>query len=300
MKKAIGIDIGATLVRIAFVDEAGHLDGLVCEKTIRNDVAIFLLQIEHLIDNMLAINKEVIGIGIGIPGPVAPHSGYIATLPNIGIGDFDILDYLKHKFDLPITIINDANAAAFGEAHLGAGKGYRIVQYVTLSTGIGGGLIFDGKIYAGINGYAQEVGNTIIDRGQPKPNKTFNRGAFESWCSGSSLMRMAREKGFDPQDAGDVFKEPRCSDIIKTWIDHLAIALGNIVNMYEPQVIILGGGVMKSSDLFFDELKGRVKQYIYPGARKFLLIKKAMLDQYSGLIGAGLLPYYTDIFAFID
>jgi glucokinase len=291
MRYTIGIDIGATQLRGAIVSKDAEIVFSTSVKTIRGNLKALLDQVIELIGVLLSKNYGVEGIGIGIPGPVEPGTGYVHVLQNIGGDHFDIKTPLEEKFHLPVYVNNDANLAAYGEAMVGAGRGYRVVQYITLSTGIGGGLVIEGKLYTGQHGFAQEIGNMIIDHGQPRPNPTMNEGSFESWCSGSSLVRMATDEGLQVQDAGDVLKSPECTSIITTWLDHLGMAIANLVNLYEPDVIILGGGIMKSASLFFERILPEVLKYTFSGIHNNLLIKPASLGQFSGLVGAGIFAF---------
>ncbi len=289
MKYAIGIDIGATNTRIAIVDDQGTVVWKKTVPTVKNDLNGLVTQNSNLINEALEIDKEIIEIGIGIPGPVTPKIGFVHVLPNIGMGNFDIAKILHRRFNLPITVMNDANAAAYGEAICGAGKGYRVVQYITLSTGIGGGLVIGGKVYTGKHGFAQEIGNMIIDPSIDKPNTSMNKGSFESWCSGSSLVRMAKNKGFAPKHAGDVFANPACEDIINEWVNHMGMAISNMITLYEPDVFVIGGGLIKSSHYFFDKIIEATKPYTHDGIKPHIIIKMASLGQDSGVIGAGIM-----------
>jgi glucokinase len=291
MRYTIGIDIGATQLRGAIVSKDAEIVFSTSVKTIRGNLQALLDQVIELITILLDKKYPIEGIGIGIPGPVKPGTGFVYLLQNIGGANFDIKSPLEEKFHLPVYVNNDANLAAYGEAMVGAGRGYRVVQYITLSTGIGGGLVIDGKIYTGQHGFAQEIGNMIIDRGQPRPNPTMNEGSFESWCSGSSLVRMATAADHQLKDAGDVFKSPEYASIITVWLDHLGMAIANLVNLYEPDIIILGGGLMKSAPLFFERILPEVLKYTFAGIHNNLLIKPASLGQFSGLVGAGVFAF---------
>ncbi|MFA5235596.1 MAG: ROK family protein [Bacilli bacterium] len=291
MKYTIGLDIGATQLRGAIISEAAEVLFPTSTKTIRGNPEALLDQVIDLVSTLLGKNYPIEGIGIGIPGPVKPGTGFVYVLQNIGISDFDIKTPLKERFKLPVFVDNDANVAAYGEAMAGAGKGYQVVQYITLSTGIGGGLVIDGKIYTGQHGFAQEIGNMIIDSGQPRPNPSMNEGSFESWCSGSSLVRMARESGFQASNAGDVFSNHECAPIVDVWLNHLGMAIANLININEPDIIILGGGLMKSSTQFFHRILPEVLKHTLSGLQKYLLIKSALLGQNSGLVGAGIIAF---------
>jgi glucokinase len=292
VKYSLGVDIGGSFVRVAIVDEMGAIHYQQAEPTIKQDKLKLLAQLKAMIQVAIDMPFDIVGIGIGISGPVTPNIGYVHALPNIGVEDLDVRQYLAEFFSVPIYVVNDANAAGLAEALLGAGRGHRVVQYVTLSTGIGGGLIINGKIWTGTHGFAQEIGNMIIKPGRPSPNSQMNPDSFESWCSGASLVKIANEKGISVLTTKDVFDNPICAPIVDEWIDHLGIALSNLYNILEPDVIVLGGGIMKSSARFFNRILPSVTRYVYKQTTKHVLIKQAELGQNSGLIGAALLSFH--------
>ena len=292
MKKAIGIDIGGTYLRAAIVDEQGKIFWQQTQATIKNDKQALLDQIVTIIKQALPFYSDVCGIGIGISGPVTPNSGYVHVLPNVGVANFDIVEHLSSYCALPVYVVNDANAAGLAEAILGEGKGHRVVQYVTLSTGVGGGLIIDGKIWTGTHGFAQEIGNMIIAPGQDAPNQSLNEGSFESWCSGVGLIKIAHQNGKVVNTTKEVFERPDCAFIIEEWLQHLGIALSNLINIIEPDIIVLGGGIMKSSKYFFDRLTPIVKAHVYRQLAPNIQIKPSKLGQDAGLIGAALLALH--------
>jgi len=289
MRKALALDIGGTNTRVAIVDEEGNVSSRLSIPTKRNDKQGLINDILSLIDDTINQHgQEISGIGIGISGPVNPVTGHIYDLPNVGISDLDIKFIIENRYGLPTSIINDANAAGYAEAMIGAGKGYRVVQYVTLSTGIGGGLVYERKLVIGTHGFAQEIGNMVIDPRRKSPNQSMNAGSLEAWCSGRSVVEMANELGFTVTQASDIFTDQRFALLVRDWLRHLGMALGNIVNLYEPDIIVLGGGLMKSAYRYMDQILEHTKPYVYKALRKMVLIVRAKFDQDSGLIGSGL------------
>jgi len=290
---SLGIDIGATYVRLGILSKDGTLVAHIKENvTDQRTPEGLVSQLVSLYRRLPLKDYPIMGIGVGIPGPVKPETGYVYVLPNLRIEAFDIAQALEAHLHLPVQVTNDANAAAFGEALLGAGKGYKVVQYVTLSTGIGGGLVMEGKLVTGRYGFAQEIGNMMLSPKGPRPNPTMNPGCWEAYCSGTALVRQARDEGYPVAHAGEVFANPALKGIIATWLDYMAIALANMATLYEPDVFVLGGGVMQSQAFFLEALKTKVNDYLLPGLKGNLLILPARLNQDAGLIGAGLLPFY--------
>lgn len=293
MAYSIGIDIGGTYVRLGLIASDGKIISQIKEKVTDERTPQGLVSQLVTLFHFLPLNDvSILGVGVGIPGPVKPQSGYVYVLPNLRIEPFDIAKALEAQLHLPIQVTNDANAAAFGEAMLGAGKGYRVVQYVTISTGVGGGLVMDGKLITGRYGFAQEVGNMILSSKGVRPNPAMNPGCWEAFCSGTALVREAKALGIDVAHAGEVFANPTLKSIVDEWVDHMAIALSNMATLYEPDVFVLGGGVMQSSRYFLDALRTKVDDYLLPGLKGHVLILPALLNQDAGLVGAGLLPFY--------
>jgi predicted NBD/HSP70 family sugar kinase len=292
-KLTIGVDVGATNIRCGVVTEYGKIIETLTDQTSSiSDGSGLLNQTTTMIVRLIKKYPEIHSIGIAMPGPVNPKTKIVYVLPNLLIGTIDIVSHIKKTIDLPVYITNDANAAALSEALIGAGKGYRVVQYITLSTGIGGGLIINNEIYTGTHGFAQEIGNMIIGPKNQRPNPTMNPGSFEYYCSGTSLIMQAKESGVNVTHAGEVFKHPNCQAIVNRWLNYLAIAIGNIITLYEPDIFVLGGGIMKSHQYFLHRLQNIINEHIFNDLKNKIIIVKAHNDQTAGIIGAGLLPYH--------
>ena len=298
MKYAIGIDVGGTNIRIAVVDEEGKLYHVIKERTKANSIDLLKEQILSLIQRVLKDNVfSICGIGIGVPGPVKP-AGTVIYMPNLNICDsFNLRTMIQKEVDLPVFVGNDANVAGLAEATVGSGKGYNVVQYITLSTGIGGGLVIANKMITGANGLAQEIGSTVIKNGGQypyafKPNGKPN-GCIEGEASGTALTLKAKKLGLDCSNAGDIFtlaenKNAIAIQIKKEFIMDIAAFIGNIVAYMEPDVFVLGGGIMKSKEFFFDELITKVDEYVYETLRGNVKIVCAKYDQDCGIIGAAM------------
>ncbi len=205
------------------------------------------------------------GIGIGAPGPLDPYKGVIIHTPNLGFKNFPLKAKLAKKFGIPVVVDNDVNVGTYGEYHFGAGKGYRHVIGVFPGTGIGGGLVLDGKLYRGSNGSAGEVGHIIVQPNGPLCG-CGQRGCIEAIASKTSLAKEAValvSRGRAPiiaEGAGTDLKEVRSGilgrafesgdkDIRKVVLyaaEYLGICLANLVNILNPEVIVLGGGVVEA------------------------------------------------------
>lgn len=295
MRKFIGVDLGGTNVRVAVVTEFGDiLEDVKAPSLSDQGPEIVLNNIIEMIDS-LKLKEGVEGVGVGIPGPVDTENGYVTLATNIkDFAYFPVVKYLSERLNLPVYMDNDANVAGLAEALVGAGKGKRIVYYVTHSTGIGGALVVNGQVVSGNFGYAGEIANIVIDPSRPKINH-LNPGAVENWASGDALIRIGKEKiSEDITSAGDIFalyqnEDPIATEIINNMVVDFASVLSAIAHVVEPHVFVIGGGVSKSANLYLNRVIEVYNTLVHPGMRntKFELAK---LDE-PGVVGAAMLCY---------
>lgn len=294
MKTYIGIDLGGTNVRVAKVTADGQILSEVKSPSYALEgpekVMANLISCIHKIENW----KECSGIGVGVPGPVDTLRGEMIMATNLpGFVRYPIAQTLQTEFGLPTYVDNDANVAGLAEALVGAGKGQPVIYYLTHSTGIGGALVVDGKVVSGKNGHAGEVGNIIIDRHRQKYNH-LNVGAIENEASGTALIRIGRERlNPDIKSAGEVFAAAKAGnaialDIIDKMAYDFAAMCSAIAHTVDPYMFVIGGGVTKSRDLYFDKMVGYFKSMVHTGMQT-IEFAIAELDE-PGLIGAAMLP----------
>ena len=293
MNYAIGIDVGGTNIRIAVVDENGNLYDVIKESTKAHDIESLKLQILDLISKVDLSKYNIKGIGIGVPGPVKPD-GTVIYIPNLNIStSFNLKQMIEEKTNLPTFVGNDANVAGLAEAFVGNGKGYDVVQYITMSTGIGGGLVMNKKMIIGKNGLAQEIGSMIVKNGGRAPSIYKAKGCIEGEASGTMLTVKANEEGLNASNAGDVFLlasqgNKKALEIKEEFISNVAAFIGSIVAYMEPDIFVLGGGLMKSKEFFMDELIKKVDDYVYESLKGNVKIVPAKYDQDCGIIGAAM------------
>ncbi len=290
MKFYIGIDLGGTNIRAAKVLEDGSLI------EINSCPTEALKGREHVLESIINLIKSLkdydkaLGIGIGAPGPIVDDTMMMST-NLVGFKNFPLGKYLREEFNLPCFVENDANCAGLAESYAGAGKGSKIVYYLTHSTGIGGALVIDGKLIAGKNGYAGEIGNMIIDRNGTTHN-ALNKGALENIASGLALNRKLKAKYNLDWTAKDLFDNYQNNDsiaktVVEEMVDDLAVAMANIAHVIDPDVFVIGGGVSKAKDYYFDSLENKLRSYVHEGMRS-ISIKPASIKE-PGVIGAAML-----------
>lgn len=299
MRYSLGVDLGGTNIRIAVVDENGTIHQVIKEPTRRGGIEAIFQQIVDLYQRIFKEDYDLVGLGIGAPGPVDAN-GTVQFLANLDIDQpFNFQEHLKDKIPLPIFTGNDANVGGLAEAIVGSGKGYPVVQYITLSTGIGGGLIIHKKMITGHYGFAQEIGSMIIKIHGRQPTKFKPHGCIEGEASGTELTKKGIEAGLPVQNAGDVFllaeqKNPIALQLKEDFIENIAAFIGSIVAYMEPDIFVIGGGMMKSSQCFFKDIQKRVNDYVPNALKGKINIVPATYDQDCGIIGAAMLCFHQD------
>jgi glucokinase len=304
-KYVIGIDLGGTKINGAISDLEGNIlsQYIVPSNAFEGEQAVLSRIFEVITKVMSKIKKtaqEVKAIGIGSPGPLDAKLGIIITTPNLPFKDFQLVNPIAESFNIPVYLDNDANVAAIGEYMLGAGKGTNNMVYITVSTGIGGGAILDGKIYRGSTSNALEIGHTTILPDGPKCN-CGNYGCIEVLASGTAIARQAKEaikKGvkttldkYDKVTAYEVYLEAEKGDeisktILDTSFNYLGIAVSNIITSFDPEVVVIGGGVSQVGEPLFDKVKQVVNKRCFKAMSENCKIVPAALGTNAGVIGA--------------
>ena len=292
MNYFIGVDIGGTNIRACVIDEGNNI---VDKFKIKNEVSEGPTK---NIDNLYnEINKRwhsynIKSLGVACPGPLDLKNGIIINPPNlIGWENFQIRDYMREKFNLPVIVNNDANVAGYGEAMVGVAKECESVYYITLSTGVGGGFIYKNEIINGFNNVAAEINNMIINEDTYSHNG-LNKGGLEGQCSGTNISRLANSKLDQQISTKDVFDRAHlgdkiCKDVIDKWVLNISKAISNIIVTVDPEVIVLGGSVILNNAKYLDNIVESVKKLVFKGVN--IDIRLAELGDDAGLIGCGVL-----------
>jgi len=293
MKIVIGLDIGATNLKAVLVNSQGKILIFSKIKTEAESGGKKVVQnIKNLIILLLNQAKtkkiSVRAIGVGSPGPINFVKGEIISPPNLpGWHDLPLKKILKKEFNLPIFLDNDANCALLAEKWLGAAKKFNSVLLLTLGSGIGGAFIKKNHLYRGKNGQGAEFGHLKI---HPKGKKCNcgSRGCLEAYASATALRKMALETDLKITEVKDIFilarqNNPKAKEILREMIADLALALKILTKTFQPEAIILGGGMMESADLILPQLEAEMKKN--RGNSKITILK-AELGEKSGVIGA--------------
>ena len=305
----IGIDLGGTNLRTGLVDRNGKIHHRLSIKTENNaDPQTISNQIFYLIDEIINVGAglkpappNIIGVGLGSPGLVDKKGETILFSPNLPLWrNIPIKRMVSERFSVPCVLENDANAAAWGEKWVGAGKEADSLVMLTLGTGIGGGIVINNKLWRGVNNVAAEIGHMVIQMDGPKCS-CGNYGCIEAYASATALVRRFKEllKSGMPsslKDAGDVtakmindaaFQGDKASlDIIKETGHYLGVALVNIMHVLNPEVIVLTGGMIGSGDLLMNPIKQVIKEKAFEASAKETKIVFSQLGNDAGIIGA--------------
>ena len=305
-KYVVGVDLGGTKIYTALVDLEGNI---IKEKTVETlahegeqaVVGRIVDTINYVIDGT---DKNLIkSIGIGSPGPLDVKNGIIIENSNLPFKNFEIVKTIKETFDLPTHLDNDANVATLGEFMFGAGKGTENMVFITASTGIGGGAVLNGKLFRGSTGNALEVGHMTVATEGPRCG-CGNLGCAEALGSGTAIGKRAKEavlsnavtslKNYENVTAKEVFKEAANGDrvaknILNTSLTYLGIAVANTITNFDPEKVVVGGGVVNGGDIVIETIRNVVEERCMAAFVENCTIEKAILGGKAGVLGAAAL-----------
>ena len=308
-RRVIAIDLGGTKMLAGVVDS----EGVVIRRTVRptnvSGENELLGELEAAVAELVDEGAEA--IGVGIPSTIDQRAGRAVSSVNIPLDDVDLPARLRERFGLPAAIENDANAAALAEHRYGAGRGSNHMVMLTLGTGIGGGLILDGRLYRGAVGAAAELGHITIDLdGPPCKGLCPGRGHLEALASGTATDALARETAAARPD-GDLGRAAAAGrevdarlvvdlaaegpgdarELLETVGFHLGVGISSFVTIFNPELVVVGGGFARAGDLLFDPARRVVAERTLTPARDVVRIVPAILGVEAGLIGAGLVGF---------
>jgi glucokinase len=302
----LAIDIGGTKLAAGIVETEGRI-------LARGEVPTLAAEgLEPVLGRIVGLGRALLSrpevadvsvhrVGVGCAGPVDLKAGIVFNPPNLpGWLRVPLIDHLQEALALPVVLENDANAAALGEFRYGAGKGARSIVYLTVSTGIGGGIILEGKIWHGLKDSAGEIGHMTVCPDGPLCG-CGNRGCLEAMASGTSIARRAREAIAAGRQTGlseipaltsaDVVRLALAGDVVarEVWdsaVTYLGIGVAAVITILAPERVVIGGGVAQAGDFLFDSLREHVRQRVKLVPVEFVPILPAALGPDVGILGA--------------
>ena len=305
----IAVDLGGTKLATGLVDRDGGLVRHAVESTDLSSEEGVLAQLERAVGKLAG--DGFAALGIGVPSTIDQRTGRAVTSVNIPLAGVDLRDRLEERFDVPVMVENDANAAALAEHRLGAGRGSSHMVMLTLGTGVGGGLVLGGRLYRGAVGAAAELGHVTIDVDGPKCQGTCpGRGHLEVFVSGTAAdglaARMAAER--PDGDLGRAARDGRDPDarlvtelavrapgdareVLEHVGFHLGVGIADFVNVFNPEVVVVGGGFGEAGELILDPARRVVRERALSPARDEVRIVEAELGPEAGIIGSGLAAF---------
>ncbi|MBC7321158.1 ROK family protein [bacterium] len=295
MPKAIGVDIGGTKILSAVIDEKGNIvKSLRVPSEGREGREKILSHLYEAIEGVLM--NDIEGIGIGTAGQVDPDTGMIVTAtPNLkDWAGTPLKDIIEERFNLPTYVDNDGNVAALGEWWAGGGRGARCLLCLTIGTGIGSGIIYNGKVFRGAKGVGAELGHMSIKYDGIRCN-CGGVGCIEAYASGPALIRRLQEKGKSITTPEEIQRCAESGDkIVLEAIEEIGTLLGyatvSFINIFNPDIILLSGGVSNLGDFLINPIRKVVDTYALPGGRD-VKITRATLGEQAGVVGASALVF---------
>ncbi|HEX8274678.1 MAG TPA: ROK family protein [Longimicrobiaceae bacterium] len=310
-----GVDLGGTNIVVGLLPmEGGEVLGLRSMPTDSGRGAKFVVDriigmVEQAIAEVLSAHggtrDQIAGVGIGSPGPLDRRTGTVINTPNLGWRNFPLRDLISNAVHLPATLDNDANCATYGEWWLGAGRGTRALVGLTLGTGIGGGIVLNGEIFHGCSDVAGEIGHMTIDS-NGRRCKCGNYGCLEQYASGpaiavravegieagaeSVLVEMVNGR-MDDITAATVYEatvqgDAYATEVMKDTAKFLGAGVASIINILNPEMVVIAGGVTRAGDTLFEPLRAEVRRRAFKSAQECCRIVSAELPGTAGLVGA--------------
>ncbi len=310
----LGIDLGGTNIATGVVDENYQIIGRGRMKTRAPRPA------EQIVDDMAEAARmaiadaglrlsDIASMGVGSPGAVNPETGVIATSNNLQFNNVPLCEMLKARLGVDFYLENDASAAAYGEFIAGAGRGTKDFVAITLGTGVGGGIILDGKLFSGFNYAGGELGHMVIDY-EGEPCTCGRKGCWEAYASATALIRQTKaameadkdsvmwtlaERNLENVNGRTAFDAMRQNDatgrrVVDQYIRYIACGLSNVINIFQPEILCIGGGISKEGETLIAPLRRLIEEERFSkNVEKQTVVKAAELGNDAGIIGAAFL-----------
>lgn len=308
-----GIDVGGTGIQVGVVDETGHIiakSSMVTEVGVpyQEQIAGMARCVQEAMNKTGLPMSELKSVGAGVPGLADQKTGMVIYCPNIHWSNVPFRAEFQKHIDKPVFIDNDATVAGLAESVAGVSAGSDSSVFLTLGTGVGGGIVINGKVWNGAHGVGSEIGHMILEA-DGEPCNCGNNGCLERYCSATAIIRMAREQMDNHPDSlilsmaeGDKAKinakivfdaaregDPTAVKVFRRYIRYLGQAIASIVNFLDPEVVVLGGGVSKAGAFLLDAVRAEVPKYVLYKTMPLARIELARLGPDAGIIGAAML-----------
>ena len=307
----LAFDLGGTHLRAAVVDQDGNIRFRIKHQTPAAAgpepiLRALVTAARECGQSVLAPRATINAISVVVPGSVNIAAGSVVEAPNLsGLNGFNLSAALTSELGLPAVLENDANAAAVGEMWLGAARGRRTIVCITLGTGVGGGIVLEGKLWHGVDGSAGEIGHMCVEPFSDLKCNCGSRGCLELYASATAVVRMARESSVSYPDPGlridritsaDVYDAALSGDkpareVFRRMGDYLGVGLVNLINILNPEMIVIVGGLAAAWDLFEPAMRCRIGRRTFPSAALQLEIKRGECGDDAGLLGAARLGF---------
>jgi glucokinase len=294
---AIGVDLGGTKILAAVVSKEGEVGERRERPTPVDSQQKLLATLDSVVEEVLGVGREIAALGVGIPSTIDQRAGRAVSSVHIPLADLDLRQRMAERFNVPVAIDNDANAAAVAEWTIGAGRGTSHMIMLTLGTGIGGGLILDGRPYRGAVGAGAELGHMVLDLdGPPCGGGCPGHGHFEALAAGSAADEAARSALGRGSDARDLVRAARdghegARKALAEIARRLGAGISSLVNVFNPEVVVIGGGFAAAGDILLEPAREFVAREALPPGRDLVRIVPAELGPEAGVVGAGLIGF---------
>ena len=290
-KRVIGVDLGGTKILAGVVDPEGHVEHRREHRTPTASEVELLAGLDEAVEELLT--DEIGGLGFGIPSPIDQRTGRALQAVNIPLTDIDFRARMKERFGLPVGVENDANAATYAEFRFGAARDVNSMIMLTLGTGCGGGAVVDGELF---RGWAEFGHIVIVYDGLPCQGSCTGRGHLEPYVTGVAAGKLAAEEFGPAVDAHRLVRlanegEPRAIEILDGIGRHLGAGIGSLVNIFNPDLVVIGGGFAAAGDFVLDPAREILRREALARAGYRVPIVRAELGTAAGLIGAGLVAF---------
>jgi glucokinase len=293
--RVIGVDVGGTKILAAVVARTGAIEARLERPTDTRSQDGLLSELDAAVEELRAEHPEIAAIGFGLPSRIDQRAGRAIASVNIPLQNFDIRDRMARRHGIPVAIDNDANAAAIGEWHAGAAKGARHVVMLTLGTGVGGGLILDGRPYRGATGGGAELGHVVVEYEGPLC-ACGGRGHLEAVAAGPAADRAARELYGPEANAHDLVRRAKEgeAEAIRSLAEiggRLGAGIASFLNIFEPELVVIGGGFAAAGELLLAPARKVVSREALQPIPETARVVLAELGPDAGVIGAAVIAF---------